>query len=190
MGIAYLLAWSVRRVAAVRHAILLTGLVAAIVVPRSDAGHAGSGSSALAVDAGEQESTKNVDSYRLVAAPCQTPADSAVGETSVESIIGARIEAKEPTDAECLDDSLASVEAGVTSFRAPSTSAALDWQFVALPLAAIWLVGALVESAGLGISVVRLRRIVARARLVEPRPARSLLSSESSVASGWYNRRS
>ena len=33
MGIAYLLAWSVRRVAAVRHAILLTGLVAAIVVP-------------------------------------------------------------------------------------------------------------------------------------------------------------
>jgi beta-lactamase regulating signal transducer with metallopeptidase domain len=168
LGVAYLLAVAVRRQAAIRHAVLLSGLAAAIAVV---------GALLVLPTAGVPRWHMELPTAR-VAEPAETTCLVTASEVvPIEANVAmAPVADRQMVEMAAPTSSPGHQECDATSAPLSAAGSGFEWRLIAIGLAALWFFGACAKTAGLAVSVVRLQRIVAQARLVEPQPARSLLT--------------
>ncbi len=168
LGVAYLLAVAVRRQAAIRHAVLLSGLAAAIAVVGALLVLPTAGVPRWHMELPTARIAGPADATCLVTASEVVPVEAniAVAPIADSEMVEMAAPTSSPGHQEC-DSTSAPLSAGGSGF---------EWRFIAIGLAALWFFGACVKTVGLAVSVVRLQRIVDQARPVEPQPARSLLT--------------
>jgi beta-lactamase regulating signal transducer with metallopeptidase domain len=171
LAIAWLTAGLFQKWAAIRHAILLSGIVCVFALPVAMLA-----ASALSLPRWKIEvatditpaSTTATESVCLITTKSQ---ENYVVRTAGGETPGASVTTVSPCDAPA---------AGSTATPSPAalpgpTATTPSWNIFPIA-AAIWAIFALVRLGGLGRSLVQLRTIVRRAHTVEPQPALSLFN--------------
>lgn len=169
LGLAYVLARLVRPRAACQHAILLAGLAAACLVPATMLSVQAVGLPRWSILLPQKSAPAEADAVCLV----KDAAEEAFLVTTADKTAARDVSPPEdpcPISVQPAGESQNNLSALLT------LPARIDWRFVASVFAAAWLGVALLRIGGLALSVVRLRRIVDRARPVESQQCRSLMA--------------